>query len=305
MTALASIRRRKLGRLLPREAGKRFAGFIASGLNCVFDSRAGGRPGILVYHRIADPVPGLAPPTINVPPRRFRLQMTGLLNRGFRPSSLGELLEHHRRGTPVPPKSFVVTFDDCFENVLTEAWPVLRECRIPATLFVSTAFLGQEEPFPFDTWGRNNSGRAGPETYRPLTIAQCREMAASGLIEIAAHTHTHADFRGRPDEFERDLRTSVEFIRDHFERPCVSFAFPFGRKSMGYVNAEMIDAARRAGASCALTTEAEVVDPTTDPFGWGRFNAYSWDSAATLAAKLNAWYGWAPRLQERLKRGRA
>ena len=51
-------------------------------------------------------------------------------------------------------------------------------------------------------------------------------------------------------------------------------------------------ASRRAGVACALTTEAACVAPGADPFGWGRFNAYDWDTAGTLAAKLEGWYGW-------------
>jgi peptidoglycan/xylan/chitin deacetylase (PgdA/CDA1 family) len=125
-------------------------------------------------------------------------------------------------------------------------------------------------------------------------------MAASGLVEIAAHTHTHGDFRGRPDALRADLRTNVESLRSTFGLDRVTFAFPFGRKAMGYVTDELLEAARQTGVACALTTEAELVDPRSNPFGWGRFNAYHWDTAVTLAAKLAGWYGWAPRLQERV-----
>ena len=40
------------------------------------------------------------------------------------------------QGEPVPPYVVVVTFDDGFESVYEHAWPVLREFRIPATIFV-------------------------------------------------------------------------------------------------------------------------------------------------------------------------
>ncbi len=44
-----------------------------------------------------------------------------------------------------------VTFDDGFETVYRHAWPVLQELRIPATVFLNTAYLDSPEPFPFDT----------------------------------------------------------------------------------------------------------------------------------------------------------
>jgi hypothetical protein len=59
--------------------------------------------------------------------------------------------------------------------------------------------------------------------------------------------------------------------------------------------------ARDVGVRCALTTEAETVRGGQSPFGWGRFNVYDWDSAQSLAAKLQGWYGWAPALQEYLR----
>lgn len=287
------------------DSGKRAAGLAAAGLHRVLGSRAAGRAGVLVYHRVADPVPGLPAPTINVPPERFRDQLAGLLARGFVACPLGELLDRHARGEPVPPRTFVVTFDDGYATVYTRAWPVLRELNVPAAVFVNTAFLGGDDPFPFDGWGKAHAAVASPEAYRPLTVAQCREMAAGGLVEIGAHTHTHADFRGRPGEFQRDLRTCVAAVRAWFGAGRVPFAFPFGRKALGYVTDELLTVAREAGVTCALTTEAELIGPGSDPFGWGRFNAYEWDTAATLAGKLGGWYGWAPRLQERMARGRS
>jgi peptidoglycan/xylan/chitin deacetylase (PgdA/CDA1 family) len=282
------------GITMPRSAaaasGKRAAGLAAAGLNAVLGSRAAGRPGILVYHRVADPVGGVPAPTINVPPGRFRAQLAGLLARGFVPRPLTDLLDRHAAGEPVPPRTFVVTFDDGYENVYTRAWPVLRDLGVPATVFVNTAFLGSDRPFPFDAWGRAHAAAVPAEAYRPLTVAQCREMAAAGLVDIGAHTHTHADFRGRPADLGPDLRTCADAVRAWFGPSRVTFAFPFGRRALGYVTDDLLEAARGTGVACALTTEAELVEPGSDPFGWGRFNAYSWDTGATLAAKLGGWY---------------
>lgn len=290
------------GRLrgLAADVGKRAAGLAAVGLNGWFGNRSANTLGILVYHRIANPVRGVPPPTINVSPLRFREQLAGLLSRGFVAQSLSQILACHAQGVPVPPKTFVVTFDDGFQTVYTRAWPALRDLSIPATVFVNTAFLDRDHPFPFDAWGIAHQRAIPDETYRPLTVSQCREMSASGLMEIGAHTHTHADFRNRPTEFREDLQLSVDAVREMVGTGAVTFAFPFGRRALGFVTEDLLAASRQTGVSCALTTEAESVDPRSDPFGWGRFNAYEWDTGATLAAKLVGWYGWAPRFEERL-----
>ena len=66
----------------------------------------------------------------------------------------------------------------------------------------------------------------------------------------------------------------------------------------------MSEAARSSGSSAAPTTDCTLVDPSDDPFTWGRFSASNWDTPRALAAKLAGWYGWAPRLQQWMDRVR-
>ena len=108
-------------------------------------------------------------------------------------------------GEPIPRRTFVVTFDDGYESVYETAWPILKELSIPATVFIVTSYLDSGRPFVFDDWAAAGSAAAPAAAWRPLSTAQCNEMARDGLIELGSHTHTHADFRGRPEEFRRDL----------------------------------------------------------------------------------------------------
>ena len=85
-----------------------------------------------------------------------------------------------------------------------------------------------------------------------------------------------------------------------FGLQAVPFAYPFGTVHAGYASANLIAAARSTGVTCGLTTESVLVDIHSDPLCWGRFNVFSWDTSATLAAKLSGWYSWAPRLRQRL-----
>jgi peptidoglycan/xylan/chitin deacetylase (PgdA/CDA1 family) len=256
--------------------------------------------GILTYHRVIAPVRGLSPPLHNVAPGRFREQLAGLRRQGFTVRSLDELLELHRRGKGVTGPTVAITFDDGFANVHSQAWPILRELDMPATVFVNTAYLDQETPFPFDSWGVAVEGRAPRESYRPMTRAECREIAADGLIQLGGHTHTHEDYRGRCEALRVDLRRSIEVFRAEFGAPSLPFAFPFGSVSKGFCSPEMMSVVREQGFDCGLTMEAVPVDLADDPFGWGRFNVFAWDTSATLAAKLRGWYSWAPRLWQRV-----
>jgi len=197
----------------------------------------------------------------------------------------------------LPARAIVLTFDDGFQTLYTNAWPILKEFNVPATVFVNTAYLDNEGPFPFDAWGCEYCGKVPAETYRPLTTPQCREMADHRLIELGAHTHTHRDLRGHPDAFREDLQMSVDIMRSKFGLDEVTFAYPFGSRREGYSGDDLVEAARQTGVLCGLTTQSIPVDPEMDPFFWGRFTGFPWDTGGTLEAKLNGWYSWAPSLR--------
>ncbi len=260
------------------------------------------RAGILAYHRTVPWPRGLPAPWQNVQPRQFRRQIEGLLAQGFRFWPLKKLLEYRARGQSTGPGIAVLTFDDGFQSFFRYAFPILKELRVPATLFVATRFLDNRDPFPFDEWGVRYRNVAPAISYRPVTTAQCREMADSGVVELAAHTHTHSDFRGKPEAFRRNLEHSLQVLRQRFGLHEASFAFPFGCPHQGYADEALREAARQTGVLCGLTTEANSVNIQSDPIGWGRFPVFPWDTAATLSAKLHGWYSWAPRLRRRAKK---
>lgn len=246
--------------------------------------------GILTYHRVTPEFPAAGRPTWNVTPERFRQQLAGLLRRNYRPWPLRRVLEYHQQGKTIPRETFVLTFDDGYESVYRYAWPILRELGIPATLLLATAYLDSSCPFPFDDWPARGSAGVPAVAWRPLSTQQCAALMADGLIELGTHTHTHADFRGRPDLLCEDLGTSLELLRRRFGLTNAPFSFPYGRKGGGFAGAELAAAAQRAGTSCALTTENELVTPACLPFDWGRFSIRRTDTAATIAVQLEGVY---------------
>lgn len=248
-------------------------------------------PCILMYHRAAVETPDTPRPTLNVTPERFGVQIEGLRRRGYRIVPLGELLDAH---ASVSPKSLAITFDDGFENLYTRLLPVVRELRAPITVFVCPGWFGHDGPMDFDRWGLDHWRAAPADSYRSLCLEQCQEMAATGLVDFGAHTWRHGDFRDEPDALREDLRRCVEFLRGELGVECPAFAFPFGRVDEGFATADMMDAACQAGVRCALTTEPQPLDVAGSPFGWGRYNVFPWDSAATIDARLSGWYQWLP-----------
>ncbi len=258
---------------------------LASGLGQRLRPPPSPTLGILAYHRIAPCVVGQPAPTYNVTPDRFRRQIQGLLESGFCPWSLSGVLQRMARGEGLPPRAFVVTFDDGYECLYTQAYPILQELRVPATIFLATAYLDDGRPFLFDDWAATGSSRVPADTWRPLRSAQCAAMLASDLIELGSHTHTHADFRGQPQLMEDEVRTSLDVLHSRFGLEKAAFAYPFGA-----VDAGLVAAVRRAGATCALTTANNLVRPESDLFAWGRITTVQSDTPQMLAAALEGRY---------------
>ncbi len=274
------------------DAGKSFAALVSTWLNKISGNRAKDAFGILVYHRIAEIPSEVTKPTWNVTPTSFRRQMEGLLSRGYQVWPLRQVVEHCVNNKSMPEKMTVLTFDDGYQNVYLNAWPILRELRIPATIFVATAYLDSTEPFPCDDWGLAYHEKAPPEIWRPMTWSQCQELDGSDLIEIGSHSHTHQDFRCRDAEFKRDLEISLRTLQENLGERLYAFSFPFGSAQLGFATDAFIEAAKEAPLICALTTEIGLVRPGDSPFHWGRFEVTNSDTANSIVAKLEGWYNW-------------
>lgn len=101
---------------------------------------------ILCYHRVAD-LPN-SPRRLWVSPQRFAEQLE-VLTCHFTPISLSELIARLRLGS-VPDKAVVITFDDGYADNFWNAKPILERYGVPATIFVTTGFVGTKKEFYWD-----------------------------------------------------------------------------------------------------------------------------------------------------------
>lgn len=103
-------------------------------------SRWGQQVLILGYHRVANV--DYDPYDVVVRPSHFAEQMA-VLRQEANPISLAKAYEGLRTGN-LPRRAVVVTFDDGYTDVLSQAWPLLARYEIPATTFVVADCLGKE-----------------------------------------------------------------------------------------------------------------------------------------------------------------
>ena len=170
---------------------------------------------VLIYHRVG----AGQGQEMDEPEALFRRQMDWL-SANADVVGLREGLDLLEAG-PFERDRVAITFDDGYGDVFARAWPVLRELALPATLFLATGFLQGESPAPI------SAGADHGEPPRPLTWDQVGEMAASGLVEVGAHTHTHRDLDTlSPDEAEDECATSNEVLASKAGVEPDVFAYP-------------------------------------------------------------------------------
>lgn len=150
------------------------------------ESKLRDRQNLLVisYHDIRDDVAKRGDPDVYaVSTRNLAQQFDWLAANGYHPISMAQLVDNVKHGRPLPDRPVLLTFDDGLRSAYTKAFPLLRAYNYPAVVAVVTSWLDLPEGKTFD-YGPRFFGR---DDF--LTWDQLKEMKASGLIEVASHTH--------------------------------------------------------------------------------------------------------------------
>jgi peptidoglycan/xylan/chitin deacetylase (PgdA/CDA1 family) len=222
-------------------------------------------------------------------PQVFREHIELLARDGYKTIGLGEAVRKLEEGTRTTEKLVVLTFDDGYEDLYTEAFPILSAHGYTATVFLPTAFIG-DSPRQFNgatclTWG------------------QVRELKSAG-IEFGSHTVTHPQLTTLPAaEVQRELRSSKLEIQDRLGAQVASFSYPYAfpepdrafRKSLR-------DMLIQAGYENGVSTVVGTTDSLSDPLFLERIPVNSSDDAAFFTAKLLGGYDWLHALQLASKR---
>ena len=112
------------------------------------DNQKPGFLRVLTYHRVDEPArrPWLDPGLISASPKDFDEQMVYLATH-YQVVTVGDVLAaiKSRNNKDLPPRAVLVTFDDGYYDFEEQAWPILNRYKIPATLFVPTAYPDRPE----------------------------------------------------------------------------------------------------------------------------------------------------------------
>ncbi len=112
-------------------------------------------------------------------------------------------------------KSILLTIDDGFMSFYKNAWPYLKNKKIPFILFVST-----------ETVGKNGY----------MNWEQIKEIENSNLGIIGNHSHTH-DYLVNLDnnQIKSDIDKSIEIFKKNLGYNPIYFSYPFGEYSLEFI----------------------------------------------------------------------
>jgi len=113
-------------------------------------------------------------------------------------------------------KKVLITIDDAFSSFYNNAWPYLKENKIPFILFVSTEPVGKNG---YMSW------------------EQIKEIEKEKFAFIGNHSHSHDYLLDLTFEnFKEDIDKSIEIFKKELGYNPIFFSYPFGEYSLEQIN---------------------------------------------------------------------
>ena len=141
---------------------------------------------------------------------------------------------------------FRSTVDDGFLSFYENAWPILKEKKIPFILFVSTREVGALNYMSWD---------------------QIREISKENFVEIGNHSHTHEYLADERNELiKKDIEKSITIFKKELGKNSEFFSYPFGEYSNDFKKI-----IKNLGFKYAFGQHSGVMDETKDFYEFPRF----------------------------------
>ena len=222
---------------------------------------------ILRYRHIGNP---LARSTVRgkcVLPALLRRQVRELARRGCRPSVVRELLAADDNDC------CALTFDGGYLSVMEQAWPILAEGSMPATVFVVANLVGGT-----NWWDQREGDRAEPL----LGKRELRALAAAGW-EVGSQSGSHVRLTTLASvPLREEIRGSKARLEDMLGAPVTGFCYPYGEW-----NARVRDEVTEAGYAYAVTGQTGALFDDADLFALPRVEV-GWNAVGFLFRRLLA-----------------
>ncbi len=231
-------------------------------------------PPVLMYHFIGDKEKELK---LYVSPEGFEKQMHFLHKNRYNVVGLDKIIRYIKDKKRPPLNTVAITFDDGDYSNYKYAWPVLKEYRLPATIFVITDKIGQEG------W---------------LGWKELKEMSNSGLITIASHTRAHTWLPDKSNAVIKEaLVDSKKILEDGLGKKVDYLCYPLGAFSE-----RVKKAVKAAGYKAAFTTSPGPPEPDDDIYAIKRVRiSNSSNNLLVFWLETSGYYTWVKNQQKEMR----
>jgi peptidoglycan/xylan/chitin deacetylase (PgdA/CDA1 family) len=189
----------------------------------------------LMLHSISDPLSS-DEASYYISPKRFHGFMRRFRSSGYRSATLRQWIDDE-----VPDKHVLLTFDDAYDDLYTELFPVVIEHDLTPVIYLVADRIGAS-----NEWDQSSGLRA----RNLLTLSQIREMQKHG-VEFGSHSLSHPWLPGLPDkQLHREVRDSKLRLEELLGTEITSFAYPSGG-----VDQRVRSAVAAAGYKTSFTTQ--------------------------------------------------
>ncbi|UUZ93350.1 polysaccharide deacetylase family protein [Paenibacillus sp. P25] len=224
---------------------------------------------VIMYHHIDDD----AKSSGTITTKLFKDQLNYLLAKGYQFITLNQF-KAFMKGAAVPSNAVLVTFDDGYESFYTNAYPVLKELRIPSVNFVITGDLENPLASYVPSMSRDEIIEMTSDTN--FIDAQCHtndfhykapdgNAALLGRMTLNGKREDDAEYKQR---VVSDTQACVAKLSELYSEPVDSYAYPYGiydKTAVSYV--------QEGGIRYAFTVVPEMATRQMDPMQLPRINA--------------------------------
>lgn len=244
---------------------------------------------ILMYHSVSDEPENSVVPYYRTAtsPEIFLQHMQSLKSAGYRAVDLKTAVAALQSGPK--EKLAVVTFDDGYRDFYTAAFPILKALDFTATMFLPTAFIGND--------------RRAFKTRACLTWSEVKELQRAGM-HFGSHTVTHPKLVDLDwPQIKSELSDSKAEIENQLGVAADTFAYPFAfpETNKNFVS-RLSETLSETGYQCCATTRIGRAKSGDDLMQLKRLPANSCDDAKLFQAKLDGAYDWIAPLQAGVKK---
>lgn len=182
---------------------------------------------ILMYHYISEPPADadIYRRDNSVTPARFESHLQYLRTAGYETITLDDLLNALARGSVLPAKSVILTFDDGYEDNYTSAFPLLAKYGMVAHFFVLTDVVNARTP-GYMNWSQieemaetgqrfGSHGRDHSQSLRGKSVDFLVWHALGGMEALAEHLGYHPRWIAYPSG-EYDAQTIAVYKSAHY-----------------------------------------------------------------------------------------